>query len=108
MEKKKPGTLAKVFSTHPITSSRIKAAQDEIQKILVARPEYVIDTSEFSAVKTRLMMLHNRRKFDAADFSRPWLRSAPGRSGGPVNEGSSKDQKPASDDRPTLKRRPDL
>ena len=113
MEKKKPGTLAKVFSTHPITSSRIKAAQDEIQKILVARPEYVIDTSEFSAVKTRLMMLHNRRKFDADDFSRPRLRSAPGssapgRSDGPVNEGSSKDQKPASDDRPTLKRRPDL
>jgi hypothetical protein len=107
MEKKKPGTLAKVFSTHPITSSRIKAAQDEIQKILVARPEYVIDTSEFSAVKTRLMMLHNRRKFDPNDF-RPRLRSAPGRSGGPVNEGSSQDQKPASDDRPTLKRRPDL
>src|SRR6516162_8447375 len=38
LEKKKPGTLAKVFSTHPMTDNRIKAAQDEIQKILVAKP----------------------------------------------------------------------
>ena len=34
MEKRKPGTMAKVFSTHPMTDDRIKAAQEEIQKIL--------------------------------------------------------------------------
>jgi len=51
LEKKKPGTLAKVFSTHPMTDNRIKAAQDEIQKILVAKPEYVVNTSEFNDVK---------------------------------------------------------
>ena len=32
LEKKKPGTMAKVFSTHPMTDDRIKAAQKEIQK----------------------------------------------------------------------------
>ena len=31
MEKRKPGTVAKVFSTHPMTDDRIKASQDEIQ-----------------------------------------------------------------------------
>src|SRR5215831_6499196 len=36
MEKRKPGTVSKVFSTHPMTDDRIKAAQSEIQKILVA------------------------------------------------------------------------
>jgi predicted Zn-dependent protease len=33
MEKKKPGTVSKVFSTHPMTDDRIKASQEEIQKI---------------------------------------------------------------------------
>src|SRR6185436_14132741 len=46
LEKKKPGTLAKIFSSHPPTDSRIKNAQVEIQKILVAKPEYVVNTSE--------------------------------------------------------------
>src|SRR3977135_4389283 len=62
LEKKKPGTLAKIFSSHPPTDNRIKSAQTEIQKILVAKPEYVVNTSEFNDVKGRLSMLHNRRK----------------------------------------------
>src|ERR1039457_625987 len=39
MEKRKPGSVAKVFSTHPMTDDRIKTSQDEIQKILVSKPE---------------------------------------------------------------------
>src|SRR5262249_47093195 len=64
LEKKKPGTLAKIFSSHPPTDTRIKSAQTEIQKILVAKPEYVVNTSEFNDVHARLAMLHNRRKVD--------------------------------------------
>ena len=64
LEKKKPGTMSKVFSTHPMTDDRIKAAQEEIQKILAPKPEYVVTTSEFNDVKARLTMLHNRRKVD--------------------------------------------
>src|SRR5215469_3969818 len=64
MEKKKPGTVAKVFSTHPMTDDRIKKAQDEIQKILPSKPEYVVNTSEFGDVRARLAMLHNHRKID--------------------------------------------
>ena len=56
LEKRKPGTLAKVFSTHPMTDDRIKAAQDEIQKDLAPKPEYVVNTSEFNDVKARLAM----------------------------------------------------
>src|SRR3989442_13748695 len=48
LEMKKPGTLSKVFSSHPPTQSRIKNAQNEIQKILEAKPEYVVTTSEFN------------------------------------------------------------
>ena len=102
MEKKKPGSLAKAFSTHPMTDDRIKAAQEEIQKYLPARPEYVVDTSEFQSVKARLAMLHNHRKLDNEDPNRPRLRRAPG-SGSTDSSGQPSDD----DDRPTLKRRSD-
>jgi predicted Zn-dependent protease len=107
LEKKKPGTLAKIFSSHPPTDDRIKKAQVEIQKILVAKPEYVVNTSEFNDVKGRLAMLHNRRKLDTnPDPSRPRLRRAPGSTTGPVDENEDGTKpKPDSDERPTLKRR---
>jgi predicted Zn-dependent protease len=105
LEKRKPGTLSKVFSTHPMTDNRIKAAQDEIDKILVAKPEYVVNTSEFNDVKGRLAMLHNRRKVDNEDPSRPKLRRAPGSGNGPVDENDSNKPATDQDERPTLKRR---
>ena len=107
LEKKKPGTLAKIFSSHPPTDDRIKNAQDEIQKILVAKPEYVVNTSEFNDVKDRLSMLHNRRKVDTnKDSNRPRLRRAPGSGTGPVDEDEDGTKpKPDQDERPTLKRR---
>jgi len=106
LEKRKPGSVAKVFSTHPMTDDRIKAAQNEIQTILVAKPEYVVNTSEFNDVKARLAMLHNRRKVDTDDPSRPRLRRAPGSTTGPVdaNDDGTK-PKTDQDERPTLKRR---
>src|SRR6202045_4167686 len=105
LEKKKPGTMAKVFSTHPPTEDRIVKAQKNIQEYLKARPEYVVTTSEFSDVKTRLMAMHNKRKVDTQDLNRPTLRKAPGASTG--NDKDDKDKGGSDDDRPTLKRRPD-
>jgi predicted Zn-dependent protease len=105
LEKKKPGTMSKVFSTHPPTDDRIRSAQVNIEKYLKAKPEYVVTTSEFNDVKTRVVALHNHRKIDdAKDSSRPKLRRAPG--SGTIDDGSG-DTKPKSDDdeRPTLKRR---
>jgi beta-barrel assembly-enhancing protease len=107
-EKKKPGSLAKAFSTHPQTPDRIAKSQDEINKILLSRPEYVVDTSEFQNVKARLAALENRRKLnDDKDKSRPTLRRTasdkrPTDSGSGDSSDSSNKQ---DDDRPTLKRR---
>src|SRR5437870_1116311 len=64
LEKKKPGTLAKVFSTHPMSDDRVRNAQKNIQELLKAKPEYVVTTSEFNDVKARLLAMHNRRKID--------------------------------------------
>lgn len=105
-EKKKPGTMAKIFSSHPMTDDRIKDSQKNIQELLKAKPEYVVTTSEFNDVKGRLMTMHNRRKPDDKDANRPRLRRAPGGGTIPVDEdGNEKKQKEDQDERPTLKRR---
>jgi len=107
MEKRKPGTLAKVFSTHPPTDDRIKAAQKNIQEILVAKPEYVITTSEFNDVKNRMLAMHNRRKIDPGDPNKPTLRRTAGSSNGPIDaDDDGKTPKADEDERPTLKKRP--
>jgi predicted Zn-dependent protease len=102
MEKKKPGTLAKAFDTHPQSADRIQKSQDEIRKILPAKPQYVVTTSEFDDVKARLAALENKHKLlDQKDSSKPSLR----RTSNPTDK--SDDGKKDDDDRPTLKRRED-
>jgi predicted Zn-dependent protease len=102
LEKKKPGTVSKIFSTHPPTDSRVQAAQKNIQEYLKAKPQYVISTSEFDGVKTRLMALENHRK-PVEDASRPTLRRKTGN--GKVERGDDpQDKSGDSEDRPTLKR----
>jgi hypothetical protein len=102
LEKKKPGTLDKAFSTHPQTPDRIEASQKEIATILPARPEYTVTTSEFDEVKARLAAIENRRKMvDQKDASKPSLRRASN------TDKNGNDSKTSDDDRPTLKRRDD-
>jgi predicted Zn-dependent protease len=103
MEKKKPGTLAKTFASHPQTPDRIAQSQEEIEKILPARPEYTVTTSEFDDVKSRLASLENRRKpVDTKEANKPSLRRAS------TADGTGKDGSTTSDDdKPTLKRRDD-
>jgi hypothetical protein len=105
-EKKKPGTIAKAFASHPQTPDRIAASQKEIATILPARPQYIVSTSEFDDVKARLATIENRHKVvDEKDGSKPSLRrtTSNDKSGG---SGTGTDTS-SDDDRPTLKRRDD-
>ncbi len=105
-EKKKPGSVAKVFSSHPPTDDRIKSAQKEIQTMLKERPEYVVDTSEYESVKARVIALHNSREITGAkDAGRPTLRRNP--NGSIDANGNETPSQSDQDDRPTLKRRDD-
>jgi len=102
MEKKKPGTLAKAFDTHPQSADRITKSQEEIRKILPAKPQYIVTTSEFDDVKARLASLENKHKLlDQKDSAKPTLR----RTSNTTDKGD--DGKKDDDDRPTLKRRDD-
>jgi hypothetical protein len=102
-EKKKPGTIAKAFASHPQTPDRIAASQKEIATILPAKAQYIVTTSEFDDVKSRLATIENRHKvLEQKDGSKPSLRRT-STSDSKTSNGSDK----SDDDRPTLKRRDD-
>jgi predicted Zn-dependent protease len=99
-EKKKPGSMAKVFADHPQTPDRITKSQEEIATILPAKDQYIETTSEFNDVKARLAAIENRHKVDEnANPNKPSLRR--GQASSTSKDGDNKD----GDDRPTLKRR---
>jgi beta-barrel assembly-enhancing protease len=105
LEKHKPGTLSKVFADHPQTPDRILHSEEEIATILPSRPDYMVTTSEFDDVKTRLARLENKRKInDGKGGNKPTLRRTTSGSG---NNDPNNPNNPASstDDRPTLGRR---
>jgi predicted Zn-dependent protease len=131
-ESARPGSVSKMFSTHPPTGDRIENTKKNIELILPDKEQYVVTTSEFGKIKAQLAQLENRRP-SAEEANKPSLRRRTprpdpdgddrgGSSGGNSKDTSSTskdkkdkdsqvdstkpdDRQPDDDDRPTLKRR---
>jgi predicted Zn-dependent protease len=56
-ERRQPGTVAKLFRTHPLTPDRIEKTQKNIDAILPSQNEYVLNTSEYEEIRARLQSL---------------------------------------------------
>lgn len=96
-EKEKRNVLAKAFSTHPMTSDRIRRAQKEIETMLPPRAQYIVNTSEFDLIKARLRASENSLRINSsAGNARPTLR----------RRGPDVDAKGDGDGPPVLRRRP--
>jgi predicted Zn-dependent protease len=104
-EKHKPGTLSKLFGTHPPTPDRISKIHDLMAKF-PDRDEYTVSTSEFSKVKSRLLAITNSKALDPSNRDsgpkRPTLKRR--------KEGDGSETQPSTTgeepkDKPTLKRR---
>jgi beta-barrel assembly-enhancing protease len=90
LQRQKAGTFSRIFASHPMDATRIDKAQEEIQRILPSKPEYVVTTSEYHEIRERLITLQDQPK----DDKRPVLRRATGQ---PVDQDD--------DQRPTLRRK---
>ncbi|HSC78367.1 MAG TPA: M48 family metallopeptidase [Candidatus Acidoferrales bacterium] len=97
-ERKQPGSVPKVFSSHPPTGERVTRAQSEIASLLPDQPEYVVSTSEFDQVRARLAQLAAGRKIEDEKSDRPTLRTREKKEGD--EEEKKEEEKP-----PVLKRR---
>jgi len=97
-EKAKPGSMSKLFSTHPPTGNRIQKVEDTITIVLPAKDQYVETTSEFDRVKALLAGIEGSRP--TVDPKRPSLHRRTDTpdldTGPPVSD----------DDPPVLKRNP--
>jgi beta-barrel assembly-enhancing protease len=91
LQKKQPGVLGRLLSTHPMDADRIDKTQKEIQRILPAKQEYIVTTSEYRDMRERLIAQEARRKGESKDGPQLRISTRPGDD--------------SKDDRPTIKRR---
>jgi beta-barrel assembly-enhancing protease len=103
-EKRQPGSIPKVFSTHPPTPERITNTQKEIATILPARDSYIVSTSEFDQVKARLTVYEHRNKAKAGKGGGPTLRTKTEQKKDPTANPTTTSDSDDSD-RPVLKKR---
>ncbi len=92
LEKKQLGTVARIFSTHPMDAARIRKTEQEIDRVLPAKAEYVVNTSEYTAIRQRMISMEARKK--AVDDGRPQLRGR-----------KEAEEQPGDQDGPTVRRR---
>lgn len=116
-ETAKPGTISKMFRTHPPTGDRIEASKTNIELILPDREQYVVTTSEFQKIKGQLALLENRLP-SQEEQNRPSLKrktttrttddadvQVEDKQEEAKRETKPEDRAPADDDRPVLKRK---
>ena len=102
-EKKRPGSIPKMFSSHPPSAERIQNTQQEIATVLPTRGEYIVSTSEFDFVKERLRQLQSVTKAQEENSDKPTLRKRTEKEGDKKGKQTKTEE---DEDRPTLKRRP--
>jgi predicted Zn-dependent protease len=73
-ERRSPGSVPGVFASHPPTPERVVKSEQEIKEILPKREQYLVSTSEFDDVKSRLQTVISNHKRSQKGDSGPTLR----------------------------------
>jgi predicted Zn-dependent protease len=111
-EKKKPGTMARLFSSHPIVQDRIEKVNSLVARF-PDRSEYTVNTSEFTQVRNRLIVFTNRANTlgrvngsTERESSRPTLkRRQPPAPDGTASPDSTSGESDKPAERPTLRKK---
>lgn len=106
-EKHKPGTLSKLFGSHPPTLDRIQKVTNLLGRF-PDKDEYTISTSEFIRVKNRLLAITNTKNLGIdgnrdTGPKRPTLKRR--KEGDPSDPSQPQTQPEDKKDKPTLKRK---
>jgi predicted Zn-dependent protease len=106
--KKKPGTLSKIFATHPQSLDRRDASLALVARF-PEKEEYVISTSEFQRVKAHLLKITNAKAgitsdIDEGENGRPTLKRRQPESPD-ADQNDTGTSSSSSDGPPQLKRR---
>jgi beta-barrel assembly-enhancing protease len=96
-ERRQPGSVDKIFADHPPTPDRIIQAEEEIKK-LPPRDQYLLSTSEFDDVKSRLNTVLASLKKNGKPG--PSMERQPDKTSTPTPPSDQGDEKP-----PVLKRK---
>ncbi|HKT12045.1 MAG TPA: M48 family metallopeptidase [Terriglobia bacterium] len=100
-----PGSVPSIFTDHPPTPERIIQAEKEIQSILPKKPEYLVSTSEFNDMKTRLQgVMSMRRKMEKNEGGPTLKKREPKTSTSPGTQTGGQES-PGDDKPPVLQRR---
>jgi len=107
--KKKPGVIAKLFSSHPQSLDRRDASLALVARF-PEKEEYVISTSEFQRVKAHLLRLSNAKAginsdIDDTEASKPTLKRRQPDSTDSTTPDSTTNEEPK--EKPQLKKRSD-
>ena len=104
-QRRSPGSVPSIFADHPPTPARIIKAEQEIQNVLPKRSEYLVSTSEFNDMKTRLeSVMSLRKKMDKSENGPTLQKRQPKTTTSPTTQPSGQ-QNPEDDKPPVLKRR---
>ena len=96
-QRRDPGSVPALFLDHPPTPDRIIRAEEEIKSILPKRSEYLVSTSEFQSVQSRLNRILGQMSREGSKKNRPTLVRRPPQTG----QGTPGDD----DDKPPVLRR---
>ena len=110
-DKKKPGTISKLFDSHPPTPDRIEKTRNLLARF-PERNEYIVNTSDFDKVKNRLQVITHTHRLGEKDSGpkKPTLKrkgSTDDSTTNPTapNTPTKTDPNAPPPDKPTLKRK---
>ena len=106
-ERRQPGSVPKVFSDHPPTAERIIKAQEEIKQLLPERDQYLVSTSEFDDIQTRLNTVIRPQRAQNKQENQPTLIKREPKDESTTQSTSGKDSNSTDEDKPPVLRRRD-
>jgi predicted Zn-dependent protease len=106
-DRRTPGSVPTIFASHPPTPERVLKSEVAIKEVLPKQEQYLVSTSEFDDVKSRLQMVISNRKRGQKEQSGPTLRKRESTEQTTTQTQQPSDKPAQTEDKPPVLRRRD-